>query len=490
MAETLLIAGAGIAGLNAAMALARADRTVIVIDRDPPPPDLDAEAAFHEWERKGVTQLRHSHVFLGRLIKLIRTHHPKLWDNLLVSGAREFKFADALPHHMQKDYAYKPGDEDMSFLFSRRTTLELVMRRYAETLPGVRFLTGTGIRGVITQPQNGGTVVTGLVVSNEAGEQTLNGDIIVDATGRDTQFPDWLAAQGVKADAPSDPAGILYFTRHYKLREGQDEPSRDGTPGAGDLGYIKYGVFAADNRHFSLTLAVPEIETALRMAIMKPETFDAICAAIPGAGRWTNAQRAEPVSKVFAMGNLKSVWRRYAGNGKPALSGFFAIGDAALRTNPLYGRGCSIGAIQSYLLAGVLDDVQDRTARLASLEQRSHDELRAFFDVMVKQDAQAIRRAANEQREGYKPSLKSRIVTSLLADAIGPASRSNLDLMRDMMRPFHMLEHPSLWLKRGRNRWAILKAWMTPRRFKAHLYEPKHGPARREMFDLLSLPSS
>ena len=41
---------------------------------------------------------------------------------------------------------------------------------------------------------------------------------------------------------------------------------------------LGFGVFMADNRHFSITLAVPEIETGLRMAVMKPEVFDAVCA--------------------------------------------------------------------------------------------------------------------------------------------------------------------------------------------------------------------
>ena len=112
---------------------------------------------------------------------------------------------------------------------------------------------------------------------------------------------------------------------------------------ARDLGYIKFGVFIADNRHFSVTLATPEIETEMRMAVMKPENFDAICMALPGAARWMNPERAEPVSQVFAMGNLQNVWRHYLKDGEPQVLNFFAIGDAAIRTNPLYGRGCSSG---------------------------------------------------------------------------------------------------------------------------------------------------
>ena len=490
MTETLIVAGAGIAGLNAAMALAKPGRNVIVLDRDPPPPDLDAEQAFYEWERKGVTQLRHSHVFLGRLVKLIRDNHPRLWTELLAAGAREITFGDALPPTLAADYTFKPGDEDMSFLFSRRTTLEFVMRRYAQSLPGVTFVPNAGIRGPVVERRGETVVVTGLTVTIDGEDRVMNADAVVDATGRETQFPDWLAPHGLTIDQTPHPAGILYFTRHYRLRDGQDEPGRDGAPGAGDLGYIKYGVFAADNRHFSLTLAVPEIETELRTAVMKPEVFDRICAEMPGAWRWTNPERAEPVTKVFGMGNLKSVWRRYAAPGNPTLLGFYPIGDASLRTNPLYGRGCSIGAIQAHLLAKVLEDVAEPEKRLPELEKRSFTELRPFYDVMVKQDQQAIRRAENEQNPAYKPRFKARVVKSLLDDAIGPASRGNLALMRQLMRPFHMLEEPTGWIKRPVNVWRIFKAWVTPKSLKANLYQPKFGPERAEMLQTLGLKAS
>ena len=54
MTETVLVAGAGIAGLSAAMALARPGRAVTVLDRDAAPPDTGPEDAFYDWERKGV----------------------------------------------------------------------------------------------------------------------------------------------------------------------------------------------------------------------------------------------------------------------------------------------------------------------------------------------------------------------------------------------------------------------------------------------------
>jgi 2-polyprenyl-6-methoxyphenol hydroxylase-like FAD-dependent oxidoreductase len=481
--ETIVVAGAGIAGLGAALALSDGKRTITVVDRDPPPPDGSPEDAFLTWERRGATQLRHSHVFLGRLTTLIRERYPALMDELLAAGARIFRFEEGLPPPLRRHYVPARGDEDMALLFSRRTTLELVMRRHAASLPGVRFVTDAGVRGLLAHRDASGLVVEGLRVERARRIEEFRADVTVDASGRNTLFPDWLKAEGVEVAEEESPAGILYFTRHYRLRDGAEEPSRDGPPGAGDLGYIKYGVFNADNRHFSVTLAVPEIETELRMAIMKPEVFDRICAAIPGAGRWTDTARAEPASIVYAMGNLVSLWRTTMKNDAPQVLNFFAIGDAAVRTNPLYGRGCSAGVVHAHILRTALDATGDAIARARIVERETRKTLRPYYDTMVKQDLQAIRRAEHERDPSYKPRLKARIMKSFVEDALTPATRGDLRVLRASSRAFHMFEHPTDWLKEPAILARILMVWTTPkvRKRARKLYPPTLGPTRQEM---------
>src|SRR5512135_696495 len=252
MGEKILVAGSGIAGLGAALALGGGTRQVTILDRDPPPPEGSAEDAFYNGERKGATQLRHSHAFLGRLTTLIRERYPELMAELLAEGTRLFGFEDGLPPHLAKSYVPVPGDEDCKLLFSRRTTLELVMRRYAAKLPGVTFVPDTGVRGLLARREHGKLLVEGLKTERGGLAQEMCADVVVDASGRNSSFPEWLRQQNVSVHEESSPCGILYFTRHYKLRDGQSEPPRDGAPGGADLGYIKFGVFIADNRHFSV----------------------------------------------------------------------------------------------------------------------------------------------------------------------------------------------------------------------------------------------
>jgi len=487
--ESVLVAGAGIAGLGAALALGGDTRRITILDRDPPPPDLSPDEAFYKWERKGATQLRHSHAFLGRLTTLIRDKYPELMRELLAEGTRLFRFAEALPPTLEKDYVPAKGDEDMMLLFSRRSTLELAMRRYAARIPGVSFVTDAGVRGLIARRENGALIVEGLQVERNGAVEDMRADIVVDATGRNTMFPEWLRNEGLEIREESSPCGILYYTRHYRLRDGQSEPLRDGTPGGGDLGYIKFGVFIADNRHFSVTLATPEIENEMRMAVVKPETFDAVCMALPGAARWMNPERAEPVSPVYSMGNLQNVWRHFLKDGAPQALGFFALGDAAVRTNPLYGRGCSSGVVEAHLLRAALDATPDPAERARIYERDIAKTIRPYFDSMVTLDLQAIRRAEHERDPDYRPGLRARIMKSFADDGLLPAQRGDVEVARALTRIFHMLDEPQTLLKRPAIVARILRIWaMSKRRKKARdFYPPKFGPERAEMFARLGL---
>ncbi|HEY2033173.1 MAG TPA: hypothetical protein VGH02_05760 [Rhizomicrobium sp.] len=487
--EKILVAGAGIAGLGAALALSGEARDVVLLDRDPSPPDTSPEEAFTQWERRGATQLRHSHAFLGRLTSLIRDRYPDLMKELLAEGTRLFNYAEGLPPTLEKKYVAEPGDADMTLLFSRRTTLELVMRRYAAKLPGITFVTNAGVRGLISRKENGKIVVEGLKVERNGAVEDMHADIVIDATGRNTVFPDWFRTEGAVIREEASPCGILYFTRHYRLRDGQDEPQRDGTPGGGDLGYIKFGVFIADNRHFSVTLATPEIETEMRIAVMKPEVFDAVCMVLPGAARWMKPERAEPVSAVYAMGSLENVWRHYLKDGEPQVLNFFPLGDAAVRTNPLYGRGCSSGVVEAHILRAALDATPDPLERAKLYERDFENAIRPYFDSMVKLDLRAIRRAKNERNPHYRPRLRARIMKSFAEDGLIPAQRAYVGVSRATSRIFHMLDEPTAFLKRPEIVARILATWAMPKTLKKArgYYPPTLGPERSEMFARLDL---
>lgn len=484
--EEILVIGAGIAGLAAALALAGAQFRITLLDRDPPPPATSPDEAFAHWQRKGVGHVRHSHAFLAVLYQLLRDRHPKLLEELLAAGCRELTFAESLPATLRAGYVPDPADRDLTILTSRRTTLEYVIRNHVAGLGNVTIETGVRVRDLVLKESPAGTDVPPRVrgVMAETDDAPLAprlADLVIDASGRLSQVPAWLAARGIRVPETTAPCGIVYYTRHYRLNPGMDEPARGRVPGAGDLGYLKYGVFPGDNGCFSITLAVPEIETGLRQALVAPESFDAACRALPGLAPWIDPQRARPASRVLGMGRLESRWRRYVVDGRPLVTHFFALGDAAVRTNPLYGRGCSCAFVEAQALADALSATADPLARARAYADAVEREIRPYYDNMVRQDRAAIRRAQREIDPTRKRTLKGRIMASFADDAITPALRASVALLREAMKGFHMLEPPADWLKRPANLMRVLAMWLTPRPLKRHLYPPRLGPDRLEM---------
>ena len=187
------------------------------------------------------------------------------------------------------------------------------------------------------------------------------------------------------------------------------------------------------------------------------------------------------------MGNLKNTWKRFVRDRKPEVLGFFAVGDAALRTNPLYGRGCSSAVMHAHILADVLARNDDPRIRALQFEWRTRNELHPFWDAIRRQDLGAIRRAKNEQNPQYKPRFRARLIKSFAEDAITPATRGNIKVLRALMPAFHMLEPPTAFLTRPTIVARILLMWATPKRRKQHLYPVKLGPDRAEMLRQLGL---
>ncbi len=495
MAENIVVVGSGISGMCTALSLAKRGLEITVLERDDPPPEGDADEAFFNWPRRGASQFRHPHAFLGLMCNLLQDNYPDLLEDFYEAGARRVPFPDMLPRELEDKYVPEPGDERLWVLMCRRATIETVLRRYVEKMPNIRILNHVHIDGVIADQEADRPTIRGLKVRRdciEAHGAEIAADVVIDASGRTTRFPRWLAELGVKPEEENDDAEIVYYTRHYKLNEGVEEPPRNAKDRpAGDLGYIKYGVFPAENGNFAVIVCLHNCEVELREAIKSGEGFDRVCRSIPGLQPWVDERQSHAVTHPFGIGDIRAVWRHYVKDGEPLVCNFFAVGDAALRTNPLYGRGCSTSILHAHMLAEVLCASTDPIERARDFDTRTEEALRPIFDTSRSEDRSGIRRALaiheGQLLESAQKGWKNRFGVAF-GDALAAAARYNLHVNRGMMRTVNLLEKPGEFLNDWRTN-GIIFAYMLRGRSRNAAARMPRGPTRDEMLGLIDASS-
>ena len=195
----IVVVGAGVAGLGAALALGEQGHRVTILERDRSPLPPSADEAFERWERKGAPQVFHSHAFLARLRNLLRDRHPDVLTQLLDEGAAELRFTENLPASMPPHDPF-PGDEDLVAISCRRLTFEWVLRRKALAIPDVELHDGVTVTGLTAD----GHRITGV--------EQMKADLVVDAGGRLSPVPQWLAQVDRPIPEPEvEDTGIVYF---------------------------------------------------------------------------------------------------------------------------------------------------------------------------------------------------------------------------------------------------------------------------------------
>ena len=487
MSETISIVGAGICGMCTALALAKRGHSVTVFERDDPPPAGDVEQAFFAWDRKGAAQFRHPHAFLGLMCNLLEENYPDLLQDFYAAGARRIEFTDMLSKELMQRYQPEPGDEKLWLLMCRRATMETVLRHYVERIPNIRIENGRTVDGIVTGAGDGPIEIRGLKIARDGKETELLSDVVIDASGRTSHFPRWLAALGGTVTEEKDDAEIVYYTRHYQLAPGVGEPPRDSdNPSSGDLGYLKFGVFPGDNGHFAIIICLPVGEQQLKRAVRDGDTFDEICRSIPGLKPWVAADKATATTESFGIGDIHAVWRHFVNAGEPVALNFFAVGDAAVRTNPLYGRGCSTGILHAHLLGQLLDDVKDPRQRALRFDGITTEELRPIFNTSLSEDRRGIKRAlmAMQGELLEKPAGLKGWFGAAFGDALRAASRDHLHVVRGVMRTFNLLEKPGDFLNDWRIRLIVMKYMLRGRARNAAARQVP-GPTRTEMLQLV-----
>ena len=458
--ERIALIGGGIGALAAALSLRNSGRELVIVERDPAPPDIPADTAFEGWQRPGVPQFKHAHAFLARAHAILRKHHPEVLQELLETGMKRGSFRQGVAEGLGSELGTNPADNDLLLMWGRRATFEYVLRRHVGALPNVRFVHGARVVGLLSERSKRRLCVTGLRLDDG---QEIHADVVIDASGKHTKAPGWLRAEGVRVEVKERPSDFIYACRHYRFDDPATPPDRHEATGS--LDYLGYATFFAEGGHFAIAFSCPADDLELGRLMQRQEGFERLAAQFPVLSRLTRAAR--PTSKVLGAGNFCNRWTTYGARGGVKLLGFFAVGDSLLETNPMFGRGCSSALIQAQALAEILIETQDL--------------LYHYFELCTTTDRMMHMRA--RLRRGQPVPLGDRIFSHLFDTAYVRAHSRSALVAREHLKAEQMLEVSPLGLRIAML-FHILGAWLhglferTVARISAQA--PTSVPPRRE----------
>jgi 2-polyprenyl-6-methoxyphenol hydroxylase-like FAD-dependent oxidoreductase len=341
-----VVVGAGMAGLLAAQVLASHFEQVSVVDRDRFPD----QPGF----RRGVPQSRHLHVLLGRGLECLEELLPGFEADLAAAGAPVVEGSESLWLNAAGWCRRYPSP--IRLLGASRELIEWQVRTRVTAQANVQVLEGCEAIGLLTDPSR--DAVTGVRLRSRDGhaEQTgpatdVAADLVVDASGRQSRAPQWLAALGYPPPTETSINSHLgYASRQYEIPAG----------------------FQTDWRMLVIN-AKPPVNACTGALV--PIEGGRWMVALIGAGRdyppsdeagflefarglrspllYETIKDAKPASPIYSFRNTDNR-RRHFERMRRWPERFVVIGDASCTFNPIYGQGMTVAAMTAVVLDHIL----------------------------------------------------------------------------------------------------------------------------------------
>jgi 2-polyprenyl-6-methoxyphenol hydroxylase-like FAD-dependent oxidoreductase len=396
-----VVLGAGMAGLLAARVLAGHFERVTVVERD----RLPGRPGF----RPGVPQSRHLHVLLGRGLECLEQLFPGFEADLVEAGAPVVAGSESL--WLNAAGWSRRYRSPIRLLGASRELVEWQARARVTALDNVRVLQGHEVVGLLADGSR--EAVTGVRLRSRGDRAEVGGpaidlaaDLVVDASGRGSRAPQWLAALGYPPPTETCISSLLgYASRQYRIPPGFQADWRMLLINAKPPGNARTG-------------ALVPIEGGRWMVALigagrdHPPTDDAgfleFARGLRSPLLYETIRDAEPVSPIFGYRNTDNRRRHFERLGRWP-ERFVVVGDASCTFNPIYAQGMTVTAMTAVAL--------DR--HLAGQRRRSGagpaGRARRFQRQVAKASAGAWTMATTEDlrypwTEGARPDLPTRVM--------------------------------------------------------------------------------
>jgi len=431
----VVIIGASAAGCFSALLLARAGHEVLVVDKDRLELALDLESAARSAFRSTAPHIVQPHIIMARCRQLLITHLPDIYEGLLDAGVVEAPITTQMPATLA-DTAPRPGDEQLTILMTRRSTLDWVLQRAMIAQPGVTLRRGVAVAGLAAVPGDAPRV-TGI----RTGEGVLSADLVIDAAGRRSPIDHWLKDIGARASASSwAECGVAYFSRHYRLRDNTMPPAPLTTRTVEALDEFNVGIWGADNGVMQLAVAPLALDHRFK-TLRYPEVFAAVLRTVPTFAKWLDA--LDPITEVYTMGGVHNTMRRLVVDGTPVVTGLAAIGDSVCTTNPTLGRGLALALSGAVDLLRVLEEHgADSVALPLAMDELVAHHIAPFYEDQAAIDSARLAMLRHYIFDAPAPSATSPGADRITFAELRSAAQFDATAFRALWRVLGMIGRP------------------------------------------------
>jgi 2-polyprenyl-6-methoxyphenol hydroxylase-like FAD-dependent oxidoreductase len=416
--KNAVVLGGSIAGLLAAHVLARHFTRVTLIERDAFPAPGEP--------RKGVPQSDQLHGLLAGGRRALEALFPDFGDGLLARGAHDVDVGTCGKFLLAGEALPKQETGLRCFLMSR-PMLEGYVRERVLLAANIQVRQRCVAHGL----EGDRHVVQGVVIGEQHTEprETLPADLVVDATGRGSRLPEWLAALGAEMPAEERVTVNLHYTSCYVRRDPEHL--------AGDYTWIDNPHPSSRRAGAALAVEKDRFVVGLTGYLDEPMPRDyasaiAFAKSLRGQGLYELLRSTEPVSELRMMPFAASQRRRYE-RLRDLPRGLLVAGDALCSFNAVYGQGMTVAAREALLLDACLRSAADD--RFGRYHRAAAKLVDVPWSVVVGGDY------AFEGVEG-KRSMSIRMMNAFMAKLTQAAAR-DAEVSRAFLSVMHLCASPS-----------------------------------------------